>query len=350
MAKFNTVKSNQINVDGGTSTIDINESVSLYYYYSTGTLSLTAGYDIVLGAGTPSSGAEINVLYKGNTNLTTDTATGKSINFFGVELSDDQAKTDLEITAVYDTYSDPSIPTWRVNIKPNFDYSKYSPISEHNIKNSSITTTKLADSAVTTGKMANLTEGNILIGNNVNIPTAFSMKDDTKFPVGNSTTSVMRAMSGDATMSNLGVVTIANGVITESKLGFTLGDTLLLETELNSGQILELNTVGTTLLSAQGTGKLIIPIEAWGFLDYGTTTYASGGVVSINVGAKSILTIPATSINTASDLVSKFDPTTTIASGSLFNQTLNISIATGNFTTGDGVLKLKILYKILDFN
>lgn len=350
MAKFNTVKNNQITAPGGTSTIDINGGESLYYYFSSGTVVMAADYEVVPGAGTVTPGTEINILYKGNTNLTTDTATGKSIIFFGVELSDDQAKTDLEITAIYDTWQDPSTPAWRVTIKPNFDYNQYTPIADYNIKDSSITTNKLADAAVTTAKMANLTEGSTLIGNASNIPTAFSLADDTKIPVGNGTTSVMRAMSGHVAMSNLGVTTIQPSVITESMLNFTLGDTLLLETELNSSQLLELNSVGTTLLTAQGANTLIVPIEAWGFLDYGTATYASGGAIHIKIGSVSLGNVAATTITSASDLVTKFILTTAVASGAVLNQPLVINCDTADFTTGDGVFKLKILYKVLDFN
>lgn len=350
MAKYNTVKNNQITAPGGTSTIDINGGESLYYYFSSGTVVMTADYEVVPGVGTITSGTEINILYKGNTNLTTDTSTGKSIIFFGVELSDDQAKTDLEITAIYDTWQNPSSPAWRVSIKPNFDYSKYPPIVESNIKDSSISTSKLKDKAVTLTKTDDLAEGNTYIGNSSNRPIVFSLKDDAKFPLGNGTTSVMRAMSGHVTMSNLGVTTIQPSVITESMLNFTLGDTLLLETELNASQIQNLNDVSITLVSAQGANTLIVPIEAWGFLDYGSATYASGGAVHIKIGSVSLGNVAATTITSASDLVTKFVLTTAVASGSVLNQPLVISCETANFTTGDGVFKLKILYKVLNFS
>lgn len=57
----------------------------------------------------------------------------------------------------------------------------------------------LIDGTVTLDKLANLTSGRIIVGNSSNIPTAV-------------------AMSGDATLSNTGALTIANSAITNAKV------------------------------------------------------------------------------------------------------------------------------------
>lgn len=59
-------------------------------------------------------------------------------------------------------------------------------------------------------------EGNILIGNSSSQGVALSVKGDGKILVGNGTTATSVAVSGDATLSNAGVVAIGAGKITQA--------------------------------------------------------------------------------------------------------------------------------------
>ncbi len=79
---------------------------------------------------------------------------------------------------------------------------------------------------VTAGEIT-LAEGSILVGNSSGVATALSAKTDTRILVGNGTTITSVAMSGDATMTNAGAVTVtkssgvfgAGGKITLYKIG-----------------------------------------------------------------------------------------------------------------------------------
>lgn len=58
-----------------------------------------------------------------------------------------------------------------------------------------------------------LAEGNILIGNSGGVSSALNAKGNAKIIVGNGTTATSVSVSGDITLSNAGVVAIASGVI-----------------------------------------------------------------------------------------------------------------------------------------
>ena len=75
----------------------------------------------------------------------------------------------------------------------------------------------LPDIALQVGDLA-LAEGSIIVGNNAGKAVALSAKTTTQILVGNGTTITSVALSGDATMTNAGAVSIANGAVTAAKL------------------------------------------------------------------------------------------------------------------------------------
>lgn len=86
------------------------------------------------------------------------------------------------------------------------------------IANDAVTTAKILDKNVTLGKMADLSEGSILIGNSSSRPVAISCKASGYLLLGNGTTAVAVTLSGDVTISSSGAVTIANDAITTGKI------------------------------------------------------------------------------------------------------------------------------------
>ena len=69
------------------------------------------------------------------------------------------------------------------------------------------------------GKVStSLPRGNILIGNSLGAAVAMSVKDSGKILVGNGTDALPVSVSGDATLSSAGTLTIANEAITAAKL------------------------------------------------------------------------------------------------------------------------------------
>jgi len=331
-----------ITAGGGSESIPVSYHDSVVLINSTGTITLGAAYTVT-HSGTPVVGSKFTVLYRGNTSLTTDTGAGKHISLFGYILSNNQAMIDLEI----DFYWDGS--TWDAVVKPDLNVSKAAVIEASHILTGAVTTAKIVDKAITLAKVEDLPEGSSIIGNSSDRPIAIDLSTDKSVLVGNGTTAVPRVLSGDVTMSNTGVVTIADGVITEANLAFTLGDILYDEFEISSAQILALNSTPVTVVPAQGANTLIIPLEFWVFLDYESATYAAGGAIHLRIGTVSVGNVAATTVTSASDLVTKFVLTTAVASGSLLNQALVVDCATANFTTGDSPLKCKLLYKVVSF-
>jgi hypothetical protein len=342
MAKSISLDTYTITSGGGSVTIPVSYKEDAIIIYSTGTVTLGAAYTVT-HSGTPVLGTKITVLYKGNATLTTDTLTGKHISLFGTILSDQKANVDLEIDFYWNGAA------WEALLKPDFSSAKAPVIESSLIVDSAIVSRAINDTAVTLAKIQAVSEGNIVIGDSSSRPALLSIKTDKAILVGNGTTAVPRVLSGDVTMSNTGVVTIEDGVITEDKLAFTLGDILYDEFEISSAQILALNSTPITVVPAQGANTLIIPLEFWIFLDYDSATYANGGAVHLRIGTVSVGNVAATAVTSASDLVTKFVLTTAVASGSLLNQDLVVDCATADFITGDSPLKCKLLYKVVSF-
>jgi hypothetical protein len=73
--------------------------------------------------------------------------------------------------------------------------------------------TQLNNKASTT-----LAQGSILLGNSSNVATATDIKTSGRILVGNGTTSVLVAVSGDATLASTGAITVAANAITPSKV------------------------------------------------------------------------------------------------------------------------------------
>lgn len=120
-----------------------------------------------------------------------------------------------------------------------------------------VETSMLADGAVAAGAKIALTEGNIFIGNASNQGALLDISDDGKILVGNGTTATSVAVSGDATLSNAGVLTITAtpGKITLAEGSVIVGNAGGVGAALDaktSGQILVGN--GTTVISAAVSG------------------------------------------------------------------------------------------------
>jgi len=342
MAQRYSFESFIITAGGGSVTASVTSPTEYISVGSSGTISLGAAYTLT-HSGTPTIGSKFTVLYRGNTNLTTNTGLGRHVSLFGYVLTNNQAKIDLQLDLYWDGAA------WGVLVKPDFNGTK-SPIIEGSmILDSAVTTNKISDADVTLAKIAAVTEGNIIIGDSSNRPSSLDISTDKAVLVGNGTTAVPRVLSGHVTMSNTGVVTIADGVITEDMLAFTLGDIIYTDFEISSAQLLDLFTTPVTVVPAAGANTLIVPIECWAFLDYESATYAAGGAVHLAIGSVSTGSIASTAVTSASDLVSKFVLTTAVASGSLLNQDLKVYAATANFTTGDSPLKCRLLYKVISF-
>jgi len=105
------------------------------------------------------------------------------------------------------------------------------------INNTVIGTTKIVDGAVTKDKLTDLTRGSILIGNSSNRPIELAAGGSAKLLIGDGSDLISVTLSGDATISAAGVLTIANNAITTVKI-LDENVTLAKLEALNSGYLI----------------------------------------------------------------------------------------------------------------
>lgn len=108
-------------------------------------------------------------------------------------------------------------------------------------------TTVIVDGALSAADLA-LAEGNILVGNNGGKASALSAKTDARIIVGNGTTVASVALSGDATMTNAGALTIKNNAVTAAKLNADA---------VTTAKILDGNVTSAKLASGAGVAALL---------------------------------------------------------------------------------------------
>ena len=120
---------------------------------------------------------------------------------------------------------------------------------------------------ITAGEIT-LAEGSVLLGNSSGVAAALDVKTSGRIVVGNGTTGVLVAVSGDATLSSAGAVTV-----TGANAAFNIGTNETWAKEVNHN-----STVTTTTTAATVGGSLTFTAGA------GATT-GSGGAISIVGGA-----------------------------------------------------------------
>ncbi len=123
----------------------------------------------------------------------------------------------------------------------------------------------------------------------------------------------------------------------------------VVKVSVTSAQIKTLHSAPTTIVPAPGAGLYLVPTQFAINLVFGTTQYASGGAVSlIYHGGSTALhsgTVPAAVINAGASSVTLLGPQAGSNGLTLVANTgIDISAATGDFTTGDGTLDVIIWY------
>jgi hypothetical protein len=118
---------------------------------------------------------------------------------------------------------------------------------------------------------------------------------------------------------------------------------------LSSAQILALNTTPITLVAAQGASTYVVIEEITALNDYGTTTYAFSGDMSIRytngAGAETVTAFPEVAFcEAASDAVSTRHGVDVVP---VVNAPVVAFAEGGNPITGDGEFDLNILYRVV---
>jgi hypothetical protein len=192
-----------------------------------------------------------------------------------------------------------------------------------------------------------LSSGNIFVGNSSNVATGV-------------------AMSGDATVSNTGVLTIGAGAVNGSKIGANAVDYANLALDvaasatisLTAAQIKALYDTPVQLVAAPGAGKLIVIDSILWDIAYGTTQFTAGGVLAAQygntvhgAGPVASGTLAAASLNgvAASGFLSNggIAGGLSVAKTASLNTAVYLSNQTADFATGDSTATLYVRYRVV---
>ncbi len=197
------------------------------------------------------------------------------------------------------------------------------------------------------GNLSNtLPSGDLFVGNSSNIATA-------------------RALSGDATISNTGVLTIGAGAVTGSKIAANTVDYANIALDvaasatvtLSAAQILGMYATPVQLIAAQGAGKLILIDSILWDIAFVSAQYAAGGAIQAQygntihgAGPAASGSLAAASLNgvAASGFLGNASGSATLnAPATVENTAVYLSNASAAFTTGDSTVTLYVRYRVV---
>jgi hypothetical protein len=154
---------------------------------------------------------------------------------------------------------------------------------------------------------------------------------------------VARTMSGDATMSNTGVVTVTG----------VAGNLQLATVAITAAEFNGMYAAPKLLVAAPGANQLLLIDKVELIMTYNSAAYAAGGVAAVQydstvngAGVIASTTLSAATFQAAASTSFNFNPgvvplpfTTTV------NKGLYLSNITGAFTTGNSAMVAKVWYK-----
>jgi len=187
--------------------------ILIYRYRLIGTVTLTGASSIAYsGVGSPAKNEEYEFNYEASV-----TPAGNTFSIFGVAVPDELLSSKFTAKCVYDGSA------WKVKLLPSFD--GVGIVDSDRLAASSVTTAKIEDNAVTLAKMAGLAKGKIIYGDASGNPADIELGSaDGRMLLGDTSAGVAAVdMSGDATISKTGALTIAAGVI-EGDAAASAGD------------------------------------------------------------------------------------------------------------------------------
>lgn len=113
------------------------------------------------------------------------------------------------------------------------------------------------DVGATSADEISLAYGSVLVGNSSGVAAALSAKGDGKVLVGNGTTITSVSLSGDATMTNAGVLTIGNDKVTTDKILNANVTLTKLATGITPSHIVKFLKLGSEITDTTLTGLVV---------------------------------------------------------------------------------------------
>ena len=170
----------------------------------TGTVTLV-GPLAISPTGTPQKNMNVKVLWEASV-----TPSGSTVTIFGETVPDELLASNFVAECIYNGSA------WVVNLLP--DFAGTGIIAGKLLGADSVSTTKIIDDAVTNDKLANISRGSVKVGGASDAPTDLDAKTSGNILVGDGTDVVSVPVSGDATLSSAGALTIANSAVTTAKI------------------------------------------------------------------------------------------------------------------------------------
>ena len=120
---------------------------------------------------------------------------------------------------------------------------------------------------------------------------------------------------------------------------------------ITTAEILALYTTPKVLVAAPGAGKVLQFISAVGFLDFNTAAYTTRGILTVkcHTTAVSDPCAAAALVQQADDCYEEINKLSTEVE-LVVNKPLNLYCDTGNPVVGDSPIRMKVMYRVLDFN
>jgi hypothetical protein len=334
-----TVSVEEFDLTGYTSGTPIELTTSsIYNYYRLYTTVVASGAMSVAAATVPTGVVVFNVVLDAAITF----GGGGSFTFFGVSVAESYLKQGTLLTATYNGAS------YAVSIQPSFSQSGFIQGSD------------IVDTTIPLTKLAALSSAQIIVGNGSNVPTAVTM-------------------SGDATLSNTGALSIAAGAIGDTELAVDAvrankikdGEigTAKLDTTLQAylnqnitlaydsitiptAEVLTGNSVPVVLVGAVA-GKIIKPLFVLETLTYNSVAYTTNLTTQIiyNGATDAYLTAPTSFLSGTSTKTIEMKLNEINAVGDtqiLANADLLWKVATADPLAGNSPVTVTFIYVLLD--
>lgn len=163
--------------------------------------------------------------------------------------------------------------------------------------------------------------------------------------------------TGTATSSDflLGIQTTTTGAQANPTKKFTMSDVVsagsgatTVTIDISNAEWLALNGASKTLVAAPGAGKAIKVTELSVFFDFGTTNFTFAGNIGVSINSVNMGLVASVDSPLSADTVYSLPVNGGGSNGIKLATNTALLLTAAGATGGDGVVKVKISYKILD--